>query len=301
MYEGNIYIIDLLFDQGCFNIEDTNMTYVDMNMCAPTSCNETEVEIILKTLIEDGQLETCDIGVSVVSRAEGTIATDTSTKDAGTTDASTTDASTTNTKTTDTDTTDANTTDTSNGEQKSSKESFKIAPKKVKKIKKKVMVKLDEPGDKSKSLKSVADMALLYGNELGMNPFLSRAFVTNNMVECTPSTDSDEKNCIYNQNSTALAQFNTDCSIKNGRVVQSRWIFSDGCDGRGNGEFINRIGVPDCVATTCSDAEAVRFFNTVYFDPTETSCYVDVSIASMMPAIKNSKKIKSKTLKGSTQ
>ena len=292
MYKGNIDIIDLLFDQGCFNIEDANMTYAGMNMCTPKSCEETEVEIILKTLIEDGQLETCDIGVSVVPRAGGTIATDTSTTDTSTTDTSTTDTTITDTTITDTTTTDTDTTDTSSAEQKSSKKSFKIAPKKVKKMKKK-MVKVDEPAGRSKSLKCVADMAIIHGNELGMNPYVSRTFVTNNMVECidTPTTDYHQI-CIYNQNSTALAQFNIDCGGKNGRVVQSRWLFPDGCNGRDDGDFINRIGVHDCVATTCSDAEAVRFFNIVYFDPADTSCYADVSIASMMPAITKTKKIK---------
>lgn len=290
MYEGEIDIIDLLFDKGCFNIEGANMTYAGMNMCTPKSCEDTGVEIILKTVIEDGQLETCDIGVSVVPRAGGT-----QTMDAKTTGSKNTDTNNPNTNTADTDTTDTNTTDTSIEKQKSSKKffkiaskkSFKIAPKKVKKMKKK-KGKLDDPADRSKSLKCVADMAIIHGNELGMNPYVSRTFVTNYMVECTPSTDS----CIYNRNATALAQFNIDCGGKNGRVVQSRWLFPDGCDGRDDGDFINRIGVHDCVATTCSDAEAVRFFNIVYFDPNDTSCYADVSIASMIPAITKTNKIK---------
>jgi len=271
MYDGEIDLIALVA-QGCFGIEDALMTHEDLRMCAPKSCEHAGVEIILKTVIEDGQSETCNIGVSVFEGGTNT----------------------TDTHTTDTTTMDTTTTDTSSATQKS----FKIASKKAakkKKMKKKKKGKSDEPADRSESLKCVADMTIIHGNKLGMNPYVSRTFVTNNMVNCTPSTDSYHI-CMYNGNATALAQFNIDCGGKNGRVIQTKWLFPDGCDGRDDGDFINRIGVHDCIATTCSDVEAISFFNTVYFDPADTSCYADVSIESMMPA-KTKKKKKKKAKK----
>jgi len=134
--------------------------------------------------------------------------------------------------------------------------------------------------DKSDLLQCLIDMTDLNGNGFGLNPYDSHEFALENLMECTPDTDPDPV-CMYNGNTEALALFTEGCAENfQGRVVQTKWIFSDGCDDM---DFIDWVGMHDCVATSCSDTEAMSFLNSVYFDPDNTSCYADISISELGP------------------
>ena len=166
------------------------------------------------------------------------------------------------------------------------KSSSKVIQMKKKKSKSEELV-----ANKSEDLKCVADMAKIHGNELGMNPYSKREDLLENLVECSPSTDLNPI-CFFNGNDDALAQYTSECSNMGGRVVRTEWLFADGCDEMDE-DWIDWIGVHDCVASTCSDMGAADFFNTVYFDPENTSCYADISIVNIMPARKKKKSAKS--------
>eukprot|EP00979_Chaetoceros_neogracilis_P014670 scaffold4820_cov154-Chaetoceros_neogracile.AAC.1 len=114
---------------------------------------------------------------------------------------------------------------------------------------------------KSEKLQCVADMAIIHGNELGMNPYSTHAYAFENLLDCSNSPTDLDPVCIFNGNNDALEQYTDDCSSIDGRVVKTTWLFPNGCDGRDDGDFIDWIGVPDCVPTTCSDHGAAEFLN----------------------------------------
>ena len=252
-YNGGVALVDAT-NENCITEDETELvTFIDdIPVCVPRSCKKNEAESLFETFLEHGMSETCDFEFTIVGTLIPSSRSEKKMKSA---------------------------------KQKSLKNSSVKSPKKVMKKKKKKQKKKGksyEQADRSERLKCVADMAMIHGNELGMDPYEKREFVLANMVECSPSTDPNPI-CIYNGNAIALVQFTADCGSMNGRVVLTEWIFAVGCVGREDREFINWIGVPDCVASTCSDVGAANFFNTVSFDPNDTSCYADVSIVNMMP------------------
>jgi len=253
-YKGEIALVHATANENCITEDEIELvtSYDDIPICVPKSCKDYEAESLFVTFLEHGKPATCDVEFSIV----GTLIP----------------SSRSNKKT-----------------KNSAKQEYsKKSPKNVMKARKKKQKKKGksyEQAHRSQRLKCVADMAIIHGNDIGMDPYEKREFVLANMVYCSPSTDNNPI-CMYNGNAPALAQYTTECGSMNGRVVQTEWLFADGCDGREDREFINWIGVHDCVASSCTDAGSANFFNTVSFDPTDTSCYADVSILSMMPAQK---------------
>jgi hypothetical protein len=138
--------------------------------------------------------------------------------------------------------------------------------------------------DRSGALQCVADMARIHGDVIGANPIESRDFLFENLVECDGSKTGTSPSCTYNGNSAALEIFTIDCESLDGRVIQTDWAFTDGCDIDVDDDFdffSDWVGTHECVSASCSDDAAIDFFNSIYFDPNDTSCYVNVSVKSM--------------------
>jgi len=278
LYEGRVALVEIEIDSECFEINGIGLeiTYDNVPLCVPSSCRDNEAESLLTTLLkEEEETEMCDIDVSIIgtltpkrkkNKRASNAAKGASNAAKGA----------------------SNSAKGASNSAKGASNSTKGASKKGVKTKKRG--KSYQQAAKSEKLQCVADMAIIHGNELGMNPYHTRAYAFQNLLDCSNSPTDLDPVCIFNGNNDALEQYTDDCSSMDGRVVKTTWLFPDGCDGRDDGDFIDWIGVPDCVPTTCSDHGAAEFLNAVYFDPDDTSCYADISIVNMMPARKKKMK-----------